>query len=83
MNPALIPIIFTTVPLAFLGITGIVAWRQYKTPPPPEISEEATRDAPDPNISNDAIPLEPLGFNSQSQVEAAYNMEAAMKAYGF
>ena len=82
MNSALIPIIYTTVPFAFLGITGIIAWQLFKTPPPSETPEEVPRDTQDPNDSDNAIPLEPLGFDSQSQVEETYNMEAAMKAYG-
>ena len=83
MNSALIPIIFTTVPLAFLGISGIIAWRLFKIPPPSETPEEAPRDTPDLNNSSDAIPMEPLGFNSESQAKENYNMEAAMRAYGF
>ena len=86
MNPDLIPIPFILAPLAFMGITGLVAWRLLKTQPLPEtpvLPSTINPNTPDPNISSDAIPLEPLSFSSRGQVEALYNMEEAMKAHGF
>ena len=86
MNPDLLPIVLILAPLTFMGITGLVAWHLFKTQPLPDtlvLPRTIDPNTPDPNSSNNAIPLEPLSFSSRGQVEDLYDMEEAMKAHGF